>query len=84
MFPVPFPHNQERFLKRHLDGSTSIWRTCTVTKKTYSVDVKQVDFDAWQNGKLAQDAFPYLTSEQREFLISNSTPDEWNQLFGEG
>jgi len=33
---------------------------------------------------LVQDAFPNLDKEQREFLISGITPDEWNKTFGEG
>jgi len=82
MFPIPHPHNKERFMKRHSDGTASIWRTCTVAKETYSVDVKQKDLSEWQSGKLAQDAFPYLTADQREFLISNTTPKEWEQFFG--
>ena len=32
---------------------------------------------------LVQDAFPNLDKEQREFLISGITPDEWNETFGE-
>jgi hypothetical protein len=38
---------------------------------------------AWRNGKeLIQDAFPDLTTEQREFLLTGSTPAEWNDIFG--
>ena len=32
---------------------------------------------------LVQDAFPHFTPDQRELLISGSTPDEWNELFSE-
>ena len=31
--------------------------------------------------KLIQDEFPLMTNEQREFLISGTTPDEWARLF---
>lgn len=31
---------------------------------------------------LVQDAFPNLNAEQREFLISGITPQEWNDTFG--
>lgn len=30
-----------------------------------------------------QDAFPSLTAAEREFLISGSTEEEWNEMFGE-
>ena len=32
---------------------------------------------------LVQDAFPNLDKEQREFLISGITPDEWNKHLGD-
>ena len=32
---------------------------------------------------LVQDAFPNLDKEQREFLISGITPDEWNKHIGD-
>jgi hypothetical protein len=31
--------------------------------------------------ELIQNIVPHLSSEQREFLITGITPDEWNQLF---
>lgn len=38
----------------------------------------------WAEGKderLIQVAFPDLTEDQREFLVSGSTPEEWAELF---
>jgi len=32
---------------------------------------------------LVQDAFPNLNVEQREFLISGITPQEWNKYIGD-
>ena len=37
----------------------------------------------WCSGVLIQDAFPTLTVDQREFVVSGMTPDEWDQLFKE-
>jgi hypothetical protein len=31
--------------------------------------------------ELIQNIVPHLSSEQREFLITGITPDEWNELF---
>lgn len=36
----------------------------------------------WQQGKLIQYAFPTLTAEQREFLMTGLTPEKWKELFG--
>jgi hypothetical protein len=30
-----------------------------------------------------QDAFPYLNSDHREFLLSGATPEEFNEFFSE-
>ena len=36
-----------------------------------------------QQGELIQNAFPTLTPDQREFLLSGSTPEEWNAMFAD-
>lgn len=38
----------------------------------------------WQSGALIQDAMPHLTANEREFLITGITADEWNRQFGKG
>jgi hypothetical protein len=38
----------------------------------------------WQNGTLIQRAMPNLTAEEREFLMTGTTPEEWKEMFGEG
>jgi hypothetical protein len=35
----------------------------------------------FQEGKLIQDAFPFLTSDEREFIQSGITPMEFAELF---
>lgn len=37
----------------------------------------------WMSGKKVQDAFPYLNADEREFLMTGITPDEWKKIFGE-
>ncbi len=46
--------------------------------------ITQEQVDAWQSGTLIQHAFPDLTADQREFLLTGITPDEWADTFGEG
>jgi hypothetical protein len=36
----------------------------------------------YQNGKLMQEAFPFLNANEREFLMTGISPEEWNALFG--
>lgn len=39
------------------------------------------DIDKWRNGTLIQDALPYLSSEEREFLISGMSVQEQRDFF---
>lgn len=39
------------------------------------------DYMAWEKGKLIQHALPYLTPDEREFIMTGITPDEWNNAF---
>lgn len=40
-------------------------------------------WDDWQNGHLIQKAMPELTADEREFLLTGMTPEEWDAAFGE-
>lgn len=40
------------------------------------------DYEAWQDGQLIQVALPYLTADEREFLMTGITPEEWEEAFG--
>ena len=48
------------------------------------LDVTKDQFVAWEKGALIQDAFPNLTPDEREFLKTGITPDEWDVMFGDG
>jgi hypothetical protein len=49
-----------------------------------SVEVYALGMQARRKGALIQDAFPMLSAEDREFLLSGITPEEWNETFGHG
>ncbi len=68
---------------RKPDGRLLLVGPCTVTKKLYSVVVSdQAVINYYQLGMKAQDAFPELPADQREFLISGVSPEGWKQIFG--
>jgi hypothetical protein len=58
-----------------------------VSGKVYQMelDVTQQQLNDFANGRLglAQEAFPHLSIDEREFIISGIHPAEWKQLFGE-
>lgn len=56
--------------------------SCPFCGHTNTILVYEDDFLAWQNGTLIQDAFPYLSPEDREMLISGICPTCWEKMFG--
>jgi len=55
---------------------------CPVCGKVSEISVEVNDYIDWQNGKLTQNAFPYLSANEREMLISGVCGDCWNKMFG--
>lgn len=57
-----------------------------VSGKVYQMDINITEEQLFNfiNGRsgLAQEAFPDLSIDEREFIISGIHPDEWNELFG--
>lgn len=50
---------------------------------TMKLDITPYEYNAWKAwGYLIQDVMPQLSSEEREFLISGATQDDWDQLYG--
>jgi uncharacterized protein YdeI (YjbR/CyaY-like superfamily) len=46
------------------------------------LDVTEEMVQAFEKGTMVQDAFPHLTPDEREFILSGITPEEWTQCFG--
>ena len=60
----------------------SIKTTCPQCGKDHYVNVEQEDYEAYKNGELCQKAFPYLSADQREMLITGICKSCWKYLFG--
>lgn len=63
-------------------GTYTFTGQCVVTGKEVSVTVKAPDLFKYRQGGYVQDCFPYLTKGEREFLISGTSDEGWNVLFG--
>jgi len=61
-----------------------ITKKSQLTGKVHTMDlnVTQEQLDRWQRGTLIQKAIPQLRPDEREFLISGITPQEWEGYFG--
>lgn len=55
---------------------------CPICGRSHGVAVREEDYCGWQEGELAQDAFPYLSPTEREQLISHLCPICQEEIFG--
>lgn len=62
-----------------------IYRVSPITGQTNVMDlnITQDQYSDWQDGKLIQDTMPHLTPDEREFLLSGCTKEDWDTLFGD-
>mgnify|MGYP003134677388 FL=1 len=60
-----------------------IVKTSQLTGNTHtmSIDVTIAQLDAWANGASIQNAMPNINADEREFIKTGITPDEWNAEF---
>jgi hypothetical protein len=54
---------------------------CYSCQRPVSVRVVASDYVEFESGEFAQDCFPYLSAEQREFLISGICGTCWDEMF---
>lgn len=56
----------------------------TGIERTRSIPVNPDDYIAWQAGLgSVQDLMPYLTDNDREFILSGITSEEWDDMFAQ-
>ena len=62
-----------------------ITRTSPLTGRTQALDIDVTieQIKSWENGALIQDVMPHLSADEREFIISGCTPQDFNVLFPE-
>lgn len=49
------------------------------------IDITEQDYAAYLSGRhnlLIQDMFPHLSQDDREFMMTGITPEEWELAFG--
>jgi len=49
---------------------------------TKEIEVTQIQLDNWKGGMLIQNAFPRLSADEREFIKTGITKEEWDACFG--
>lgn len=58
--------------------------TLSGVTRTLDLPITQDQYDRWAvGGALIQDAMPGLTADQREFIKTGISAEEWNLIFAE-
>ncbi len=52
-----------------------------MTKKPYSVTIPGNELFKYRQGEYIQEAMPSVSADDREFLISGTSPEGWEILF---
>ena len=59
-----------------------ITKTSPVTGRvnTREIDVTEQQMKDWKNGALIQSVMPHLSPSDREFIMTGSTPEDWESM----
>lgn len=60
---------------------THIHRTCIHCQENYTIYLPDKDYKSWRNGTFIQDAFPYLTKDKREMIMSGTHSSCFDIMF---
>ena len=53
----------------------------TGVEHTLEIDVTDDQLSLWESGTNIQDAMPHLSADEREFIMTGITPEEWDAAF---
>jgi hypothetical protein len=76
------------FIKNHnqliIHQLMIITRRSPITGKENKIDINitQQQLERWRDGELIQDVAPELTPDEREFIITGNTKEDWEAMFG--
>ena len=51
--------------------------------RTRDIDVTETQLANWEQGMLIQNAMPNLSADDREFIMTGITAEEWDEAFAE-
>lgn len=62
-----------------------ITRTSPISRltRTLEIPVTNEQLEAWHEGALIQNAMPNLTADEREFIMTGITSEEWDAMFNQ-
>lgn len=63
----------------------TVTRTSRLTgiERSRSLPITEAQLAQWQGGGLIQNVFPDLSADDREFIMTGVTADEWDTFMGD-
>lgn len=69
--------------EKAMDFDTTRRIACRICFQLEVVSYNAADMEAWINGTLIQNAFPYLTASQREMIQTQTCSQCWDAMFAD-
>lgn len=63
------------------EGVEIVTRPCVVCGTRHTFILNRIDYEAWQTSTHIQNAFPDMSADEREILISGTCPECWDILW---
>lgn len=63
-----------------------VTKTSIITgiERTVDIDITPDQLKRWERGEdIIQNIMPNLTANEREFIMTGMTPDEWDEVIGD-
>ena len=57
------------------------WSVLSGKTHTMTIPATKEQFERWRSGGLIQECFPWASAEQREFIMTGSTQEEWDAVY---
>ena len=70
------------YTQNHSEGTYTFTGPCRVTGEPYTVTISGAELFDLNQGLPIQDALRSLDAEQREFVMSGTSPKGWAKIFG--
>ena len=74
---TPDPHKTQ--IQLHHGGN----KTYESIVVNHPIVLLQKSWDKWKDGELLQNAFPYLTATEREFILTGISDEAWDSMFAD-
>ena len=71
------------YIVEYKNLEVTLSKKCKISGEPYILNIPTENYEAWKRGEYAQNAFSFLSIDEREFVISGTTPKEWEAMFQE-